>query len=473
MKTKTYLFILMAMISVLSLQATSRYVKISGSDSNDGISWATAKLTVTAALTASVSGDVIYVAQGTYETTTGFNMKNGVNVYGGYDDATGLRDIVNYETILRKTGTADARVLNSAVMTIETIFDGFTITGGNRSTGGSGASLNTLCTLSNCKITGNGGVLAGSGGGVLMTNTSKLLNCIVENNTSGGSAAVFSSSSTDQVVIENCIIRNNKAASVGGVSLRGSSVMKNCIIANNEATTNNIGGLSLREASKVFNCTIVNNKTILSSSTAGGIYMIDQSTIQNCIVWNNNSQEPVINRGGTATMITCAVQSSPAAGSFLLNATNTEVDGPNFVAPSTTIGNTTEDQSSINWHLVEGSPCINTGTDLTSLGVSADILGVSRPAGSGFDIGAYEEAITGVLDIKKSDVLTIYPSPSNNVVKINMGNISSVNVFDMTGAAVPVNYYNSQVDISSLAKGIYTFVIKANNKNYVARAIKN
>ena len=50
------------------------------------------------------------------------------------------------------------------------------------------------------------------------------------------------------------------------------------------------------------------------------------------------------------------------------------------------------------YHLTESSPCIDTGTSAGA--PTADIEGVPRPQGNGYDMGAYEYAVVPVLDIK-------------------------------------------------------------------------
>ena len=56
------------------------------------------------------------------------------------------------------------------------------------------------------------------------------------------------------------------------------------------------------------------------------------------------------------------------------------------------------DPSSSNYHLKSGSPCINTGVDVSNFGVKFDIDGVARPFNNKFDIGAYEAKITSSPD---------------------------------------------------------------------------
>ncbi len=58
------------------------YVSPQGDDLRDGLSWATAKRTVTAALRAALPGDQIWVRYGVYYER--ITLQNGVSLYGGF-----------------------------------------------------------------------------------------------------------------------------------------------------------------------------------------------------------------------------------------------------------------------------------------------------------------------------------------------------------------------------------------------------
>lgn len=65
------------------------YVSPTGSDGNDGLSWAKAKRTVKAALLAALPGDQVWVRYGVYVEC--ITLKNGVSLYGGFrGDETSL-----------------------------------------------------------------------------------------------------------------------------------------------------------------------------------------------------------------------------------------------------------------------------------------------------------------------------------------------------------------------------------------------
>ena len=92
--------------------SNKRYVKMDGDDANDGLSWATAKATIQAALEIAGVGDDIWVAAGTYYPTSSngmdpgnerayhFRLKEGVFLYGGFNGAETSLEQRDWETNL-------------------------------------------------------------------------------------------------------------------------------------------------------------------------------------------------------------------------------------------------------------------------------------------------------------------------------------------------------------------------------------
>ncbi|MDO9255654.1 MAG: choice-of-anchor Q domain-containing protein [Bacteroidales bacterium] len=460
---------------------TSRkFVKTDGNDSNDGLSWATAKLTIAAVNAAATSGDTVYVAGGTYLLAGVIKPKPGTSVFGGYDAVTGLRDLTNQETILNGQGNRILQISSSSPVNEATLWDGFTITGGNKTSEGGGVSLaSAFFTLSNCKITGN----TGSYGGGVNAAGCKLINCIIENNTAikGGGVYAYDGSGT---IIENCIIRNNKTTSAdallggGGIIVGGTTVMQNCLVYNNESLTV-AGGCDVQKAGSVINCTFVNNK----SPNSGGVRIGYNATVggsitfQNNIVWNNSSaSEFIAPSGSTQNIITSAFESGAPAGSINLSAVNLDATGPIFASPTSVVGFTAvpEEVVTINaadWRLNAGSPCIDAGTSTNAPATS--LGGIPRPTNGAFDMGAYEsDLVTGLAATKNQKAFTIYPNPVSNAATFNVTGAKSVKVFDMAGRAINLPFINSRADVSGLTKGIYTMVVYTGNETYTTRIVK-
>ncbi|MPR36206.1 hypothetical protein [Salmonirosea aquatica] len=133
--------------------ANIRYVDATrSSDSGNGLSWVTARKYLQTALDDAVSGDQIWVAQGTYKPTTSttdrlasFIMKEGVKIYGGFTsgqtslsqrnsnpatNGTVLSGDINNDN--DKVGNSYHVIFNDQNgLTAAAVLDGFTVTGGN------------------------------------------------------------------------------------------------------------------------------------------------------------------------------------------------------------------------------------------------------------------------------------------------------------------------------------------------------
>ena len=137
---------------------------------------------------------------------------------------------------------------------------------------------------------------------------------------------------------------------------------------------------------------------------------------------------------------------------------------------------TSQDQNSItenplfvnlsenNFHLTENSPCIDAG-DSTNI-PDFDFDENSRPQGTGYDIGAYEYVNpTAIYEniSQNSNLLNIYPNPTNGIIHIETKNIQTIEIIDMTGKIVKQLQETSnkiQIDLSKVHKGIYLIKIK-------------
>lgn len=119
------------------------YVRTTGSDSNDGLSWGTAFKTITKALSTATAGKEIWVAAGTYKER--LTMTRGVNVYGGFlatgnpGKRDGERNIsndvyhtsTNGEYVTYVDAESNGRVLDQGDnFPTETVWEGFTFQNG-------------------------------------------------------------------------------------------------------------------------------------------------------------------------------------------------------------------------------------------------------------------------------------------------------------------------------------------------------
>lgn len=323
-------------------QGSTIYVKQGSSGS--GTSWADAYGNLDTALSASSSGDQIWVAAGDYTpgstASSSFLMKNGVNIYGGFpntgDPGWGDRDA---ETNLTNLDGLNARyhvVTGNSNATI----DGFTIKDGNANSSSSGnedykgpglyCNGVTNLTVNNCVFYSN----YGSWRGAVYTNSSNvtLTNCEFLSNSSGINGGGLYHSSGN-VTLKNCAFRSNTAGYYGGAVCTGDQVT-------------------------LINCTIVSN-SCGGSYHGGGISNHEggNSTIVNCIIWGNSLEE-IYNGDGSCTVSYSDIEGG-WGGTGNINSNPLLVGGNDF-------------------HLQVTSPCIDKGNNAASGLPSTDYEGDPR-----------------------------------------------------------------------------------------------
>lgn len=314
-----------------------------GNDSNNGLTWATAKATIQAGidLAASKGQGQVFVAVGTYIENISFAPN--VQLIGGYPEGGGQKDVFSNVTTIDGGGNGHAVIISDG----DGIrIDGLTIKGGNASgayplNSGGGIYCSNDCNspvIINCTITENS---ADYGGGIYLGNSSPLIkNCIISGNSANDYGGGIYSNAKVSSTIVNCMIFDNTAGLGGGIYAAGNSTITNSNIADNTA-----------------------------SNTGGGIYC-DASvepTIKNCVVWGNSSEQ--ISGSSPVITFSCIQDGYPGEGNFDSN--------PRFVDP----GNG-------NYHLAGDSPCINAGTNEGS--PVDDIDNEGRPNRYDVDIGCDE-----------------------------------------------------------------------------------
>lgn len=291
----------------LPVDGTVIYVRSeNGDDKNDGLSWSSAKKTITAALnTASTATEAIWVAAGTYNERV--TMKDGVNVLGGF----------------AKTGNPDNKLdgvnrdISNANSNFMTVIDGQS--GGRVLT--QPANFNKLTTWEGLVIQNGatkGDNADSNGAGVKLMSNGKLKNSLVQNNTHtntysswgsdtksiGGGGISMSAGS----IVDGCIIKANKANKENndrytcgaGIHMNGGTLI-NSIVVDNVATSvgsgllawgSNILGAAvfINNAGTFYNCTFAYNygNTNGKSAVVGGVWDDSKnSKFYNCIFWGN------------------------------------------------------------------------------------------------------------------------------------------------------------------------------------------
>jgi hypothetical protein len=371
-----------AAFTVMYPVAGDFYVSASnGSDGNPGTPSRPFK-TITRAMSAASSGQVVIVEGGTYALSTNgetvpVQVGNGIQLKGSYHYYFTQRDFVNHlsvidgesapepvydyreewdpegnpiiiQNLIGFTGRQISVVVTFSGPGNTTLFEGFKVTG-RFAYGGSGGAFycdGTSPAVNNCVISGNS-CYGGWGAGVYCgPNASPVFNnCIVTGNSNGaGHAAGFFCKSPEYMldfenpqpptpnnshpVINNCTISGNSAATDGGIKVEGYDIV---LTVNNSIVTDPIGGQRNNEA----------------GTSSINMYNSDYGSL--------NVNE--LNTSFTACM---SVDPIFAGGSDL--------------------------------HLQPGSPCINAGnSSLVPGGITFDFDGNPRIVNTIVDMGAFEK----------------------------------------------------------------------------------
>ena len=394
---KRFLLFLTVCIAALCASATIRYVKPDGDNDKDGLSWANAKATIQNAVDASSSGDEVYVAAGTYNETVA--LKDGVQIRGGYNASSGMRDIEFFQSILDGTGLSKFLIVKySPDCTVPTYVEGMIIQNSDYGGEGGGAFIRGNVILDNCIIRN---CLGSGGGGVYAEASSAEAPAVIRNTTielcdatsSGGGAYLY-----QNAVMDGCIVRGNKGK-YGAIRLhKAGCVIKNSVVYNNTCSVDGwpgSAGIFNEAGGLVINCTVVNNQGIQYA----GIHSVDQ--VYNSVFWGNKDDEgdpdPAnfisAESNGSSNNFADEGFDGESFTSYSMSRNNMDADGPNFNNPTTFVGAPTTPgeiaaMRDADFSLLSSSPLIDKGR--ADKAPATDIIGVARPKKSGVDVGAYE-----------------------------------------------------------------------------------
>ncbi len=230
----------------------------------------------------------------------------------------------------------------------------------------------SVVEIINSDIIGNTGLPNGGGVYASRANVS-IQNCRIISNKqangywAGDGGGVYSTFST--ISISESIIASNTAHEEGGgvYAINSSVQISNCLINSNYAVYYG-GGLRIQQRYNPGCSTVIKNSTICNNSAgknSGGLSVgTSIEDIFNCIIWNNTNGQV----GGCDNITYSNIQGAcPGEG-------NIDLD-PLF-------------EGSGSYKLSANSPCIDAGT--TNNAPNIDLEGNLRPAGNGVDMGAYE-----------------------------------------------------------------------------------
>ncbi len=323
----------------------SIYVDVSAAGANNGSSWADAFTQLQPALDATVPGDEMWVAEGTYKPSSDyglsigdrgkhFRMINDVIIYGGFatgGDVFANRDPNQYETIVSGdlNGDDDSGGDNSEncyhvfyhpiVANLDTtaVLDGFTITAGNANvsiwpdhTASGGGMLNNSSspTVTNCRFTGNLAVFGYAGGGGMQNIGSNpiVTDCTFTGN-SGGYGGGMDNETGSNPTVTGCTFSDNSGEYGGGICNWSNSnpEITDCAFSGNSATIDGGGMLNWSSSPAVTDCTFSGN-----SATVNGGGMLNNGSspiVTNCMFIDNSAWNGggMYNAASNPTMTNC------------------------------------------------------------------------------------------------------------------------------------------------------------------------
>ena len=258
----------------------------------------------------------------------------------------------------------------------------------------------SLPTTTNCTIAENTAFILG--GGICSFSSIMIENCTVSGNSAGncGGGIYCLGESSSSLMITNCTISENSAVHYGGgiccgLDSSSSLTVTNCTISANSAGIKG-GGIYCYgvESSSLMitNCTIAENS---AGNDGGGIYCYGSWFFQigltgifiNSVLWENYAPQGaeiyIKADHGDAALVTahfCDIQGGEMGVYVEEDSMLSWLDG-NIDSDPLFVGGG-------DYHLTEGSPCIDAGNPETD--VDTDIDGDARPLGAGFDMGSDE-----------------------------------------------------------------------------------
>ena len=370
------------------------WVAKTGSDSNDG-SEGSPKLTITGAsggLSILNAGERMAIKAGTYAEKIDTNSTAIPN--GSIGDPTEIVAYPGHAVVISATGPLNLATGGPGPSEISYIeWDGIefiNISGNNDVVSIFGNTHNVR--FLNCKMHGANGALSGvnfqgpSGAGNFPINNA-LINCeIYENGNGGGGSGLVGHgiyASCGSLLLDNCSVHHNGDRGIQIFSSNlSNSELSNCILRNSQFFENGADGSAGGVGVTVFGDDhLVYNNLIFDNDQGVGV----ASSANNCAVYNNT----VVNNTGTGLE---NLDTSTVVTNNICFGNGTELDNSGTGENNTTTNPNFVDGTGpdYDFHLQSGSNSRNTGSDLSGI-FTTDRDGTSRPQGSQWDRGAYEQ----------------------------------------------------------------------------------
>ena len=145
--------------------------------------------------------------------------------------------------------------------------------------------------------------------------------------------------------------------------------------------------------------------------------------------------------------------------------------GPRFINPSITRGVAGFDEDA-DWHLAQGSPCIDAGIRIAECVTDGDIDQSIRIRNGIMDLGCYESNYpVGIAEVATAK-LAVYPNPAADVLTVLGCGNAQVDLYDIAGRRIYSHQSQDDtltLDLSHYVQGIYFVKVGANTAKVVKK----
>lgn len=326
---------------------TIYYVKMQedgGDDGSNGTTWDDAFATLQKALETAQTGDKIWIAKGTYyptkesyasdARTKTFQMKNGVEISGGYSGVGTERNVTGYPTVLSgdigiKGDPSDNayHVFHNRNVDQTAKLDGVTVTGGNASgyyvydqDGGGMYNYQSSPTLQNVTFIGN--TAKRQGGGMANSNGSSpdLTYVVMEDNKAQIGGGMHNGDDSSPTLRNVKVTRNTSEYYGGGINnYKSNPTLTDVEISENEAGS--LGGGVYNFGSSPILTRVEIKKNKANSSGGGVVNTAGSNPVLSDVKMIEN--ESISGSGGGMTNY----DSNPALSDVVINLNKAGTDG--------------------------------------------------------------------------------------------------------------------------------------------------
>ena len=289
---------------------------------------------------------------------------------------------------------------------------------------------------------------AEDGAGAYVQNNVTLFRCTARNNEGTRGVGFFSTGGT---FFNGIVATGNKGRDA--VLVSETDNLRNSLIVNNDAS-----GVAMTGTGEVLNCDIVGN-------TGYGILEAASAAVRNSIVCANGMGL----LGGVCRKVSFSMTDYKAGQDAMLDSlflanSNIFADSVEAVRFVNAVIEGAYTKPEADWHLAQGSPCVNAG-DTNATGTDRyDLDGNQRKRQGRIDIGCYESAYNGLgIADRPQGSFRVYPNPASSHVTISAPTPVDIAIYNSIGQQVLSAKCAESVtlDIGGLPRGFY--VVRGSN----------